>query len=181
MAVLKLHPASKQVERDRQTFLGLLGECVSLWAFLDRELFNLTQAALGVDHTRAAIVFYSWANIANHLILVDRLMKHRLAAKDFQAEWKPLSKSIRLHLDTRSVYAHQPTKRTGSSENNRASYAYSVHIEPAERLLAREYHGLGGKSELSAKDLRKHAYSLEKLVRQVSEFHTAFKGIQPSA
>jgi hypothetical protein len=179
MAVLKLYPTSKRVKRDRDTFLRVLGECVSLWSFLDRELFNLTQAALGVDHARTAIVFYSWANIANHLTLVDRLMKHSLDKKDFETEWKPLSKSIKRHLDTRSIYAHQPVKRTGTERSKRAFYFYSIYIEPAEQSLQREYKGLGGKSELLAKDLRKHGRSLENLVKQVSEFYMIFKNIKP--
>ena len=161
MAIIKAFPTSKKVQRDAETFLRLLGDCVGQWAFMDRALFGLTKEALGTDRTRAAIVFYSWTNIANHLTLADKLMKHGLSTKHFEAEWKPLSKSVKRHLDTRSIYAHHPIKRTGTSKNNRAFYYYSVSIEPSEIPLQREYKGLGGKPELLERDLQKHAYSLE--------------------
>ncbi len=183
MVILRLDPKTKQVERDNETFLRLVGECVSLWAFLDRELFKLTKAALGTDDVRTAIVFYSWTNIANHIQLVDKLMKHGLSETHFASKWKPLHKLIIRHLKTRSIYAHQPLKRTGMGKNNRAFYYYSIHIEPAELLVRSGHEGLGGKSELVAKDLRKHAYSLEKLVKkELSKFRTFFKQhCKPSA
>ena len=175
MAILSFDPKTKQVNRDEETFLRLIGECVSQWAFLDRELFKLSQSALGIDELRAAIVFYSWTNIANHLLLVDRLMKHGLSESHFLDKWRPLRKLIGRHLDTRSIYAHQPIKRTGTGKKNRAVYFYSIHIEPAEQLIRTGHQGLGGKNELLAKDLRKHARSLEKLVAEVSRFRNFFK------
>jgi hypothetical protein len=177
MAILRLDPKTKQVQRDEATFLGLIGECVSLWAFMDRELFNLTRACLGTDDKLTAIVFYSWTNIASHLMLVDRLMKHALSSDHFTKKWRPLQKRIKHHLNTRSIYAHQPIKRTGTGKYNRAFYFYSIHIEPAEQLLERKYEGLAGKTELLAKDLRKHAMSLEKLVKEVSAFRTLIPSV----
>jgi hypothetical protein len=142
--------------------------------FSDRELFELTRVALGTDGALAAVVFYSLPSIAGHLSLVDRLLKHRLSATDFEKEWKPLTKSIKHHLDTRSIYAHHPLKRTGTNKNERAFYFYSIHIEPAELPLGRTYKGLGDKRELVANDLRKHAYSLDTLVKKTSDFRTEF-------
>jgi hypothetical protein len=149
-------------EQDNHAFLRLIGECISLWAFLDRGLFDLTKAALGTDDTRTAIVFYSGRTIDNHLSLVDRLVKHGLSKTNFENSWRPLYKRIVRHLETRSIYAHQPKKRAGTT--------FSIHIEPAERVLGKQYQGLGGKQELSERDLRKHARSLGKLVKEVSDF-----------
>jgi hypothetical protein len=42
-------------------------------------------------------------------------------------------------------------------------------------LLERKHAGLGGKKELLARDLHKHAYSLGKLVKEVLVFHAFFK------
>jgi hypothetical protein len=152
---------------DKDPFLRVVGECVSLWANLDRGLFDLTKAALKTDDLRTAIVFYSWSNISNHLSLVDRLMKNFLSEINLENDWRPLHKKIRLHLDTRSIYAHQPIKRSGT--------IFSIHIEPAEKILAKKYQGLGDKQELRERDLLKHAKSLVKLVKELSEFHDFFK------
>lgn len=176
MTILKFEPQTKQAERDKEIFLRLLGECVSLWAFLDRELFYLAKTALGTDGVRTAIVFYARQDMTNHLSLVDRLMKHGLFEDHFLHKWRPLQKLITRHLATRSIYAHQPIKRTGVGKNNRAFYFYSIHVEPAQLQLGGDYkQGLGDKNELLAKDLKKHARSLEKLVKEVSDFHVFFK------
>jgi hypothetical protein len=176
MVVLSFDPKTKQVERDKEIFLRLLGECVSLWAFLDRELFHLTKTALGTDDKRTAIVFYFRQDLTNHLTLVDRLMKHGVSEDHFLHKWRPLHKVITRHLATRSIYAHQPTRRTGTGKNNRAFYYYSIHIEPAQQQLGGDFkQGLGDKKELLTKDLKKHAHSLEKLVKEVSDFHAFFK------
>lgn len=174
MAVLSFDPRTKKVRYDEEKFLRYLGECVSQWAFLDRALFDLTQTSLGTDDTRTAIVFYHGKTIDNHLALVDRLMKHELPESKFLNSWRPLQKKIIRHLKTRSIYAHHPIKRTGTGKS-KAFYYYSIHIEPAEQLLGKTHAGLGGKDELLAKDLRKHAHSLEKLVKEIWEFHRCFR------
>jgi hypothetical protein len=176
MVILSLNPRTKQAARDKEIFLRLLGECVSLWAFLDRALFNLAKTALGTDEKRTAIVFYFRQDMTNHLLLLDRLMKHALVEDHFLHKWRPLHKLISRHLATRSIYAHQPIRRTGTGKNNRAFYYYSIHIEPAQQQLGGDFkQGLGDKTELLAKDLKKHAHSLEKLVNEVSDFHAFFK------
>jgi hypothetical protein len=106
---------------------------------------------------------------------VDRLMKHSLSKGDFTNKWRPLYKLIRRHLDTRSIYAHQPIRRTGTGRNNRAIYYHSIYIDPAEQILEKEHKGLGEKKELVARDLRKHSHSLEKLVKEVSDFRAILK------
>jgi hypothetical protein len=175
LAILRFDPKTKQVERDRQKFFCVLGECVGLWAFLDRELFKVTRTALATDNVRAATVFYGLNSINAHLNLVDRLLRHGLTQFDFLNKWRPLHKKIVRHLETRSVYAHQPVKQTGTGKSSRAFYYFSIHIEPAERLVRTGHSGLGGKDELVAKDLRKHAHSLQKLVTEISEFHDYFR------
>jgi hypothetical protein len=164
-------PANAQ--RDLDTFYSLVGDCISQWAFVDRGLFNLCKTALGTDSTRAAIVFYSSPSVANHLSLVDKLMKYELSGDGFKNKWKPLHKLIERHLNTRSIIAHQPIKPTETSKNHHA--LYSIHIEPAEQILGKKHKGLGDKQELLAKDLRKHARSLRKVANAVSDFHTFLK------
>lgn len=168
--IISAFPKTAQAERDRREFLQLLGGCITLWAHVDRALYYLTHRALGLDHNRTAVVFYNSNTLAGHLANVTRLLRTTLPRARFTADWKPLEKEIDLHLKTRSIYAHHPMKRTGTSRNGRQFHFYSIHIEPAERPLNKQYDGLGGKTELLAQDLRKHAHSLEKLVTDISKF-----------
>ncbi len=172
MAILSFDPGGKQVENAETLFYRLVGECINQWSFVDRELFKICELLLGTDSKRTSIVFYSWVNINNHISLVDALLKNALPEDALHERWKPLRKQMYDLLDTRSIVAHQPAKRTGRADAvGRAFYEYSLHIEPAERLLGRTYKGLRGKNELHAADLRKHARGIEKLVKRLSKLH----------
>jgi hypothetical protein len=42
MAVIKPYPGSKKVHEDEREFARLVGECITTWAFVDREVFRLS-------------------------------------------------------------------------------------------------------------------------------------------
>ena len=91
----------------------------------------------------------------------------------FLHKWRPLQKLITRHLATRSIYAHHPIKRTGTGKNNQAFYFYSIHVEPAQLRMGGDYKQgswrQGGTTRAS-----NTAHSLDKLVKEVSDFSHLF-------
>jgi hypothetical protein len=77
MVVIKLHPTSKKVKQDQDTFLRLIGECVTRWAFIDRAVFQIFHQTLATDDALAATAYYKWNTLNQKCDLTDRTLAQK--------------------------------------------------------------------------------------------------------
>jgi hypothetical protein len=169
MAVIKAYPGSAKVHQDEREFARLVGECITTWAFVDRQIFRLFALHLETKSKRAAIVYYRLPTLAGRLDLTDALLKNELSKRVFETKWRPICIDTRNLLAVRAVIAHQPPIRTGTGRGQKAIYLFSIHVEPDE-LEVKSFEKLRGKKSLGMKDLREHTNQVEKIVERLQTF-----------
>jgi len=166
MAVLSFEPKTKKFREDRDTFARLIGECITRWAFIDRELFRLCVYALGAHRDRVAIVYYRMQSISPRLSLTDDLLKSKLSPARLK-EWDALRKRIYDRLATRNAIAHGPMKMTGTSKRVGkrvvAHYDFSVEPEPFNPKPK-------APAQVTATQLRAHFKEAESLISDLRKF-----------
>lgn len=177
--IIKLHPDRKDYIRAENEFLRAIGLCVNTWSFVDRELyrifrFGLHQFGIAAASKVASILYYKQTTLDRHIQMVDDMIEHVLSTDEYQNEWRPLQKEIRSAALTRNIIVHHPALRTHTSKGGKAVYLYSIHIEPYERLLNKQYPGLKGKLALEITDLKHHAVEVGGLTTELQAF---LKGI----
>lgn len=166
MAVIKAYPGSKKVHEDEREFARLVGECITTWAFVDRQVFGLLNMHLGTNTKRAAVVYYRWPTLAGRADLADALLKSELSKAVFENKWRPIYKDLKNLLAMRAVIAHQPPVRIGTGAGTRAIFHFAIHIELAE-LEVKSFEKLRGKLHLGMKDLRDHIGQVQQLVERL--------------
>lgn len=175
MAVLKLHPRTKKVRRDEETFLRLIGECVTGWAFVDRAIFRVFRQTLGVAPNMAAAVYYDRNTLNQRRDLTNKVMAQKYApASTILTRWLILNSEISRLAPVRNSLAHQPAQRTGTVRAGRPHSYYSIHVEPQEVRA-----GLRKPKEFLVADLRSHLRDADKLRKALLSF--AEWQMQPSA
>lgn len=158
--VISLHPDYDAPEAVQ--FYRWLGICVSTWAFVDRRLYQIFHHASGLEQMQSATQFYKDRSFKSRLRMTDRGLKATFSTDECETEWRPLHDEAKDLSYTRNIFAHHPAKRLGTSKGGQAFDIYSIHIEPYERILNRDYPGLRGKNELAIKDLEEHSVLVEK-------------------
>jgi hypothetical protein len=177
--IIKLHPDRKDYIRAENEFFRAIGLCVNTWSFVDRELyrifrFGLHRFGLVASSKAASILYYKQTTLDRHIQMADDILEHVLRNHEYQSEWRPLQKKIRSAALTRNIIVHHPALRTHTSKGGKAVYLYSIHIEPYEQLLNKQYPGLKGKLALEITDLKHHAVEVEGLAKELQAF---LKGI----
>jgi hypothetical protein len=171
MAVVKLHPTAKKAHDDAKAFFSTIGQCITAWAFVDRQIYKLFVRLLRINPALAAVLYYQWRTLDNRLNVVDKLVKHSVPESVFLKQWRPIKNAIDDLLEVRAIIAHQPPLRTGySTKSGRAAYRYSLHVEPAERHAKKGHRGLKGKEEISRTDLMRHLRRVERVPKKLAEF-----------
>jgi hypothetical protein len=160
-------------EREMIEFFYELGGCVNRWAFIDRQLYRLCRFGLQMDARQTAVLYYRQRNFNQHLRFADDALRSILSTEHLENEWKPIYKKIDDLSHTRNIIVHHPAKRLATHDRTKPVYIYiySIHIEPAERLLNQDYKGLRGKQELGIEDLRQHALDVEAAEAELRAFH----------
>lgn len=172
--IVKLHPDRKDYIRAENEFLRVIGLCVNTWSFVDRELyrifrFGLSWFGLASVSKAASILYYKKTTLDRHIQLANDMLEQVIAPDEYKS-WRLLQKKIRDAALTRNIIVHHPALRTGTSKGGKAVYLYSIHVEPYERLLNKEYQGLKGKSALEIADLKAHAREVEQLTKELQGF-----------
>jgi len=163
MAILSLHPAPD--EKEAKEFYFALGCCVNAWAFVDRQLYSLAQFSLKMSDKQTSFFFYQNRAFNQRLHFVDSALRMAISKEQFDTLWTPAHDRSKELSNTRNILAHHPAKRTAmASRDDKPLYIYTIHIEPYERILNREYKGLKGKTELDIDDLKEHLAEVESLV-----------------
>jgi hypothetical protein len=105
MLILRTGPLSKRAKRRRDTFLRLVGECVTRWAFVDRSLFLIFKRALNTDLKSAGVA----------------------SPSNFKT-WKQYNKRMDSLLPVRNIIAHHPLLQATTG----ARHQYFIRVEPYE-------------------------------------------------
>jgi hypothetical protein len=178
--IVKLHPEPQEYVESETAFLRAVGLCITQWAFVDRFLFRLFRRGIGAPTHRAAIVYYDQHTISQRLRQVDALLKELLegeAHEELRDWWNTLRDQINEMLPTRNIIAHQPVRRLGASDGEKAAYIYGIHIEPYQRYLKKQYKGMKGKDALLTEDLIVHSEKVEELTVELAVFAKKLTGI----
>jgi hypothetical protein len=113
-------------ELKRKMFYASLGECITAWAAIERELFELFHRALGVerrwrsrnrrnpDRDKSALLFWTFPTFGMRLSYTSMLVTYCLETSDGsktkpQKYWKKLSDDLMELYSLRNKMAHQPT------------------------------------------------------------------------
>jgi hypothetical protein len=111
-------PPPKMPERE---FYQRVGQCITEWANVERQLFRLCSFALGTGPERAAIIYYRTPTLDSRLDLVAELIRTKLPRRikadgghdhPLVTEWTTIIKYVKALLQTRNFIAHQPHKET---------------------------------------------------------------------
>jgi hypothetical protein len=173
-AIIKLHADENSPEAIE--FFRQLGLCVTTWAFVDRRLFQIFHHCMGFDQTQSAFIYYRQRAFNSRLRMVDDAVKV-FAKEIYDSEWRPLRDQTENLSHTRNIFAHQPTLRIGTAKDGKPLDIYSIHIEPYERALNKDYPGLRGKETLTVDDLIAHRAETENLEWSLDEFAWRVGGI----
>jgi hypothetical protein len=116
---------SHERELKRKMFYASLGECITAWAAIERELFELFHRALGVEHSwsskhrknpdreKSALLFWTFPTFGMRLSYTSMLVTHCLKTADGsktkpQKHWKKLCEDVDELHSFRNKLAHQP-------------------------------------------------------------------------
>jgi hypothetical protein len=171
--IVKLNPDPEEYVEAETAFLRAVGLCITQWAFVDRMLFRLFKQGVGAPTHRAAIVFYDQHSVNSHFRQVDALLKELLEDDkhaNLRELWQELREKITDLLPTRNVIAHQPVRRIGTHDGQKAVHIYGIYVEPYQRFLKKRPKGMRGKEALVTEDLNAHAEAVEELMIQLVSF-----------
>jgi hypothetical protein len=177
--IIKLHANPDAPEAIE--FFRRLGISVSLWAFVDRSLYQIFHHNTGFEQKQSALVFYGLRAFGQRLRLVDRSAKTFLPREVYDDELVPLLTEAKTLAATRNILAHHPTLRIGTAINGEARDVYMIRIEPYERVLNDDYPGLLGKDALEVADLISHADAVEELRSKLDNFAWRAGGLRAAA
>lgn len=151
-------------------FFRQLGQCVAIWAYVDRRLFQIFHHAVGLEQKQSALFYYGDRTFGRRLQLVNRAVKAELPEIDFVSEWKPLHDETKALSHTRNILVRQPTFRVATSRDGKPFDIYSIYIEPYERILNDDYPGLLGKDRLEIKELVRHESDVLQLEAKLQNY-----------
>ena len=166
--IIRLHADGDS--KEAVEFFHRLGLCISIWAYVDRRLYQIFHHATGFEQKQSALVYYGNRSFNPRLRMVDKAVKAELSADDFRDLWKPLHAEAHGLSYTRNILAHHPVHRLGTAINGSALDIFSIHIEPYERVLNDDYPGLQGKDQLEIGDLLKHEANIMELESKLHTF-----------
>ena len=158
-------------EKEMIAFYYELGNCVSRWAFVDRQMYRLCRFGLRMDARQTALFYYRQRAFNQRLRFVDDALRSVLSKEQYRDDWQPIYAKIDGLSHTRNIIVHHPSKRLGTSDGTKPIYQWSIHIEPFERLLNQDYKGLKGKEELYIEDLQQHTIDVEAAEMELRAFH----------
>lgn len=110
-------PPEKTMQELGDEFLQMIGNCITEWAAVEEQLFEICLMCLGSPRDRAAIVYYRTPSIDARLSLADELVKAALPKRTRKdgghdhadvAHWRELEKECRGLLPVRNRIAHHP-------------------------------------------------------------------------
>jgi hypothetical protein len=169
-----VEPQSKTLQEIGDEFHLMIGECITQWASVEEELFQICRTCLGCSLERAAIVYYRTPTIASRLDLINELLttvlpqrkprsaEHIIPDPDTKL-WNQISKDLGDLLKTRNRLAHHPVtvrpsllnKRCGRAASSATRIVICGLCQPTERTRKKS----SDLKPLLLNDLKKHLAS----------------------
>ena len=165
--------------RDFHTYIGF---CITAWAKVEEELFDVCQKCLGTPRTQAAIVYYRTPTLNGRLELVDELVLAALPQRERKSgghdsaevkAWRTIKADLADLLKTRSRIAHHPVSvrfRTKGSLGTPAmpelQTSFEIYMSGREQARPRS----GGSKPLTVTHLVHHCLHLQKMVERLKTF-----------
>jgi hypothetical protein len=178
-------------------FYMYVGYCITAWANVEEELFDICADVLGCKLERAAIVYYRLPSLSVRLGLVDELVTSGLPERSRKngghdhpdlRTWIALKDEITELTRTRSRIAHHPVnhdvtfmhRETGEPiTKERPVPIEEVYVERSYSISISRYERLRGKEKdrplkpLTADDLSVHCMALQRLAAKIKIFRAA--------
>lgn len=172
-------------DNEGAAFFCAVGEAVTAWALIDRDLFALVKSRLGAPAAQAAVVFGRTPQMAAHVALAGELLSVSLPAEHGAlATWSRLAKRFEKLLPIRNMIAHQPIHYGGRAavrmdrdehgngvvrlvSETPSEYAYGLSAVAQSRQRPKL------PSSLSTADIRAHLKETRRLHSDLTTFRNA--------
>jgi hypothetical protein len=176
-------------------FYSYVGLCITAWAKVDEELFDILVDVLGTSRELGSIIYYRITSLGGRLGLVDELTLSVLPKPETRngahphalaLEWTALRKAVQALTSTRTQIAHHPVDRKiefsykDSGDAVPAGTAvpihqttwvdsYSIYVGQSERLRGKN----GQNKPLTADSLSSHCQQVQAAATKLRQFRAA--------
>ena len=96
-------------------FMALLGTCITEWAWIEEQVYEICQLILGTEPEHTSILFYRTPTLESRIALADELMGTIFPKPESgehsdpdAAVWRKLLLDIRAEMPVRNQLAHSP-------------------------------------------------------------------------
>jgi hypothetical protein len=165
-------------DKTADQFYMIIGQCITHWALVEAELFQICWRTLQCALEYAAIIYYRTPNLDARLSLASELVESifrkpnrpREPAPDELKQWRATVKEFRNLLEVRNQIAHHPVWPTFRVvENNRVDISgFEIYASQHERHRAR-----GLKPPLQINALQYHLVATNQLAFRLMQFRNA--------
>ena len=174
-------------ELKRKMFYASLGECITAWAAIERELFELFHRALGVerrwgsrsrrnpDREKSALLFWTFPTFGTRLSYTSMLVTYCLETADGsktkpQKYWKKLRDDLEELHSFRNKLAHQPTAEDRVIEDDEGT----VLIWAKEMIIPNKLDKKKSFKSMEQADLDAHLLSVSAICHKLKSTHVNF-------
>jgi hypothetical protein len=158
----------------REEFFSLVGQAITRWSYIDRDLFDFCRFALNASEKMSAIIFYRSPTIGDHMNLTDSLMKAAQLHERHLRQWAAILAEMNRLLPLRNEIAHNPHVSAGMiviQLNSKSSEPGQVvsneqwyEIRTEQRKLLRQSKNKAAQPfKVKSADLLKHLQELQVL------------------
>jgi hypothetical protein len=154
-------------------FFATLGQAITIWAHVDRLLFDLCDYALRSQSEKTAVIFYRIKTIGEHLALTDNLLELSLSEEN-QKKWSVISSMIVTLLSFRNDLAHNPALQVADLPIKEGWVTLDIpvneqwwEIRTEQRKLLHKKHK---QKRASVEEIKLHVLSVQRLVNSINEF-----------
>jgi hypothetical protein len=165
-------------------FSLMVGNCISQWAHVQDELFDICWRCLGCPKEKASIVYFRTPTIEARMTLVDDLVHSVLPKRvkksgghdhDDLKLWKDIVTDFKDLLQPRNQIAHHPVffrsplfpgPNAGSPPKDETESWFEIYVSQNERLRKRSK----AYKPMLVSDLRDHLIAVNLIIDRLSRF-----------
>jgi hypothetical protein len=161
-------------------FNKIIGQCITQWALVEEELFQICWRILQSALEHAAIIYYRTPTLDARLSLATELVESIFPnpkrsgehAHDDLKLWRTIEKEFRKQLEVRNRMAHHPVWPTYRLSEDRFDISgFEIYASQHER-----HRGRGVKPPLRVNALRSHLMDTNQLVFRLIQFRGLIVG-----
>jgi hypothetical protein len=174
-------------ELKRKMFYASLGECITAWAAIERELFELFHRALGVerrwgsrsrrnpDRRKSALLFWAFPTFGMRLSYTSMLVAYCLETADGsktkpQKYWANLSNDLEKLHSFRNKLAHQPATEDKVIDHDEGT----VLIGAKEMIIPNKFDKKKSFKPIEQADLDAHLLSVSAICHKLKSTYISF-------